>query len=572
MPFDVDVGLERKRTFESEVHLWNELWQLVSDFGVGDGAEFVTTSQPGEVNTEEIYDSTAKVSRRTAANALLGLLWPDGANSIELDVIHPALKDDDEALDYFQQARDKLVAAMDDPKAGLTVRLKEYMNSQLSYGTSGIFAFEGTKSRFRFQAKDVKTMKIAEDEDGFVDTTYIETERTVRQLVMRFGKEALSGKTQELAKNNKFEEKIKVLHIIEPRMERDEEKKDNKNMAWASIHMEVEAKHVIKESGFQEFPGGVTRYDKEIDEKYGRSPMIDGISDILEINTARESRNVAREKTLDPPLAVYDDGRLGGGIINTSAGALNVVNVAGRAGQNRSPIEPLFTVGDINVVTEEIEELKQAISSHFNIDRLLDLNNDTQMTLGEAQMRRGRTDLSMGTLIARQIMEGFTPLVSRCFNMMMRSGELGLPEGSEEYNARVAAGEEPLIMPESVAKLAGSGQEVYRIVYNTPAARMLQAEEAAGIIQTWNQGQVMANTNPEVLDNLDGDKSIRRLATIWGGKSILRREEIGTDEEPSVKDIREARAQAAQQQQENAQAQQQLENAKLAGEVQQQEE
>lgn len=562
MPIDVSLTLERLKFFESETTVWKTTWQLVSDFVMQDGANFTSQKQPGELLNEDIFDSTANRAQTILSSALGGLLWANGAKSITFRVVHEQLKNDSAALEYFAKARNIVVNEMDEPSAGLAIQHDMYLNSSSGYGTSGILATRGTNAFFRFKAVDVQSCYIDENNEGRVDTLYMVCEKTVRQMVQEFGLENLSKKTQECYNANKFDEKVKLLYVIEPRRSRDKTKKDNKNMPFVSAYFEPDQKHTILESGFEEFPGGVSRFYQNQKEKYGRSPAIKCLPDVFEINTVRESRTIAREKQLDPPLVIYDDGRLGGGVINTSAGALNVLNVAGRSNAQNNNVQQMFTVGDLRVATEEIEELKEVITQHFSIDRLLDLNNETEMTLGEAQIRDRKNSLAMGGFLARHIIEMYTPLVERCFNMLFRAGKLGVINGSPQHMAAQQSGVDSLVIPDSVAKYMGSQEKVFEVIYNTPAARLLKAESVAGIIQTWQVAQQLGQTNPEVLDNLDADKSIKIIGAVNGAEEIFRPVK-GKKNEPGVQDIRDQRSAAIKQQQEAQKAEQMATVAKM---------
>lgn len=555
MTLDVALALERLKYYETETTVWKTTWQLVSDFVMQDGANFTSQKQPGELLNEDIFDSTANRCQTILASALGGLLWANGAKSITFRVVNEKLKTDSEAIEYFGKVRNIVVNEMDDPAAGLAIQHDMYVNSSSGYGTSGVLATRGTKAFFRFKAVDVQTSYIDENNEGMVDVLYTVCEKTVRQLVQEFGLENLSKRTQELYESNKFDTKVKILYLIEPRKNRDTNKKDNKNMPFVSVYLEIDQKHIIIESGFEEFPGGVSRFYQNQREKYGRSPGIKCLPDVFEINTVRESRTIGREKQLDPPLIVYDDGRLGGGVINTSAGALNVLNVAGRSNSQNNNVQQMFTVGDLRVATEEIEELKEVIAQHFSIDRLLDLNNEVEMTLGEAQLRDRKNSLAMGGFLARHIVEMYTPLVERCFNMLFRAGKLGVIKGSPQHILAQQIGDDVLVIPDSVAKLMGSQEKVYEVIYNTPAARLLKAESVAGIIQTWQVAQSLAASNPEVLDNLDSDKSIKIIGAVNGAEEIFRPVK-GKKSEPGVREIREQRALAVKQQQQAAQIEQ----------------
>jgi len=106
---------------------------------------------------------------------------------------------------------------------------------------------------------------------------------------------------------------------------------------------------------------------------------MNALPDIREANVLREAVIVATEKNLDPPLGILSDGMLGGSVLDTSAGSLNVFNASGNIGNN-NPIFPLFTVGSLQDAIARLETISNSIAQHFHIDKLIDFNNDTQMT------------------------------------------------------------------------------------------------------------------------------------------------------------------------------------------------
>jgi len=269
---------------------------------------------------------------------------------------------------------------------------------------------------------------------------------------------------------------------------------------------------------------------------------------------------MAIEKNLDPPLGVIDDGSLGGGEIDTSARGITVFNVSGRAGE-KNPVFPLFTVGEIKQTINLIEALDNSITDHFMLDRLLDFNNETEMTLGEANLRNKLRNSTLGSVFFRQIKEVFTPLIKRTFNISFDKGELGVIRDSPEHKALQEQGKSNIIIiPEEVAKRMLAGEDVYRIKFFTPAMRIMQAEEAEGIIRTWEFAGTLASFGvTSALDNLDEDESVNRMADIQGAPSQIKRPRTGG--KGSVEFIREQRAEAQAADQEREQA---LEQATMA--------
>lgn len=528
---------------KSEKQLWNDHYQLLGEFIMTRKQQFTTVLHPGEFLSREIFDNTAQTSNNTMASTLLGLLWPNSSKSFKIK--RPTtIPDNDNTKKYYEFATSQMAKFMDNSKAGLVTSLSEYMLDQGVFGTSGIGIFEGDdmETPVYYTAWDVKTMHIDENARGFVDTIYNEEERTVRQAAQEYGRENLSAALREKLDNNKGNEKIKILHVIEPREDADPTKSGNRNMPFISIHIEIKTKKILRERGFEEMPVAVTRFIKAMREKYGRSPGMFALPWIIELNAVREAVTIAAEKQLDPPLAVLDDGRLGGGDIDTSAGAINVFNVSGRI-TNEKPIFPLFTVGEFRSVQDLIANLTEVITQSFFIDRLLDLNNETEMTAFETSVRNRIRGDALKALFVRQEVELFNPLIERTFNILLKKGLLGVKEGSPEEAELIANGITPEYIPEEVVEAMEQGRNVYDINYITPAKRMMQSEEVQAIFTNFEFLTGASGLMPELLDNIDPDEVERTLADLLGVPTRIIRSLDAT------KKLRAARATMAQQQQ-----------------------
>jgi hypothetical protein len=214
-------------------------------------------------------------------------------------------------------------------------------------------------------------------------------------------------------------------------------------------------------------------------------------------------------------LAVLADGDLGTTTIDTSAGAINVFNIAQRTGIAK-PIIELTTVGDLQPLVLMVEKLTEAISNHFMIDRLLDLNNETRMTLGEANIRNELRGQSLGALFTRKKAEIFNNLIERTINILFEDGRLGVISGSPEEEAYYAQGVEPIVIPDQLVEKSANGEEIFKIKYISPAERSIKAEEVQGNIATLEILNITAQINPESIDNVDLDALIRRTSELTG--------------------------------------------------------
>lgn len=541
MAFDIQQVLRKHKKLKEEKQPWNNHYQIIGEYIRIRKQNFTSTQVQGGFLVDDIFDSTAPMSNVKMAAAFMGALWPNGAKSMRIVQPH-AIAESPEIKEYFKEFTTRLSLAMDSPKSGLALSLDEYAQDQGAFGTCGVAVFEedDIDHPISYTTWDVKTMSIDENSKGVVDTVYNEKSYTVRDLVDKYGLKNVHENVRKAYDNMKYDDKVNVLHAIEPRIKRNKKKKGNKNMPYASYHIDLDNKFLMKESGFEEFPVIVARFSKCPDEKYGRSPSMLALPDILELNAIRESRMLAVEKNLDPPVMVYDDGTLGGGEIDTSAGSVTVLSVSGRITGQR-PVEPLYTVGEMQSTQVHIEELKQTITQQYYLDRLLDLNNETRMTLGEAQIRNKLRGDSLSAIFSRQELEFFTPLIERSINIMFNKGLLGVRRGSPEEALAQLRGEKPLVIPDAIQRRIDEGREAYEIQYVSPAKRMMQAEEVQGIMTTWEFAGNLAGAAPDIIDHLDPDETIKRLAELTGAPSEIIRDL------QSVKAIRSARQQMQQQ-------------------------
>lgn len=537
MATKVENLLQRNERLKAEKAPLKGLYSLISEYIFNRKYDTYGVPTSGIFADEDVYDNTGMRANSIMANVMVNNLWPNGPRTFSIGSTWDTPQTD-EIKKYWAWVNQQMYSVMDSSRAGLLTAFDEYMIDQGSYGVSGIYVAEDEYDfnvPVRYKMWNVKTMCIDEGSDGLIDTIFSEIEMSVRNAVKEYGLENLSAKVRDKFLKGFVEDKVKILHVIEPRLDRNPKKFGVKDMPIASIHVEMTTRKIIKESGFEEMPVFVGRFIKVPGEKYGRSSAMIAMADILEINAVREAIGIATEKQLDPPLAVYDDGSLGAGSIETSAGAVNVFSVTGRI-NNGKPIEPLYTIGELQSSYAHIETLKEMINNHFYLDRLLDFNNETRMTLGEAQLRNALRGQSLGTFYARQEAEVLTPLVNRTFNILLKRGRLGVVRGSKEEIELLSKGIMPMYIPDAIVQRILTGAEVYDLTFLSPAKRTMQSEELRGLIETANFAVGVAPVNTEILDNIDFDAMLQRVAKLSGANMEVLKDAT------TVQEIRRARS------------------------------
>lgn len=553
---EIKKEIDRFKKLQSERSVWHNHWQVLGEYVSQNKQNFESTLTPGEFLTEDIFDSTGTFAAHNAASALLGMLWPGSAKqSIEITAPDD-LELNGELEDFYdKRMNDRTVRAMDDPKANLALSLDEYMLDQMIFGTSGVGVEEGDKSKLSYAPYGVKQLYIEEGKGGTIYSEYLFFEWRLQRVVDEYGIENLSEKLQKKYEQGKMDETVKILNIIRPR----KEKKASEGvlaMPFESIHIEFENSHILRESGYNELPIPVARFRKLNYERYGRSPAMMALPDIRELNALREAEIIATEKVLDMPKGVFSDGVLGGGTIDTSAKAINVFN---DVGGGKPPIFDLGSPPDLSAVYPRLEELKNSIAQHFSIDRLLDFNNEQEMTFGEAQLRNSIRTASLSSVFSRQIAELFTPLIERSVNILFRAGEYGVVRGTVEEQELLEQGIEDIeYIPDVLAERLEKGESIYEVRYKTQAAQASKAEDYMAVLELIQFVGQQAQLNPDVLKRIDFHEATKVIGEIRAVPSGI----IRPDDE--VEAMQKAEQEAMAQQQEMMQAQQMAEVANKA--------
>jgi hypothetical protein len=217
------------------------------------------------------------------------------------------------------------------------------------------------------------------------------------------------------------------------------------------------------------------------------------------------------QKVVDPPLMAPDDGTMGP--IRTAPGAINYY----RAGTS-DRIEPLQTGARIDFGFQIMEDVRTRIRSAFFIDQL-QLRQGPQMTATEVMQRTEEQLRLLGPILGRQHNELLKPLIDRIFDILYRRGQL----------------------PPAPQALSGMKLEVQ---YSSMIARAQKTSELESLNRMFQIASPIFQVDQTVTDNFNPDAAFRYIANTLSLPYELIRDE------KDVKKLREGRAQAAQQAQE----------------------
>jgi hypothetical protein len=392
------------------------------------------------------------------------------------------------------------------------------------FGQSVMFIGKHPRWRVYFDSINVGECYVAANEYRQIDTLYRKFNLTARNVSRWFGDKA-SSQVRGYLESNRPHEEIPVIHAVEPQIDRDTSKRDNKNMPWRSVYLENSTNTILDESGFKEFPYVVSRYFVASGEVYGRGPGMVALPDVKELQQKKQDILKAGQKKLSPPLLLPHDGFMGQPIRLTPSG-INFINTDAKM-SDKIGVFPVAQ--DLGYEETDLEATRNRIGQVFFNDLMI-LAQAKEVTATEfIQVAQEKMQM-LGPFLGRLQTERYNPIFDRVFNILWDAGEIPPP---------------PPVLIQNGGQL--------RIDYISPLAKAQRASESQGIVQAVGFAGQTAQVDPSVLDVIDLDEAIRHVAENAGMPQKMIR---------SVEDVAAIRQAKAEQAQQLQQQQMLLEGAK----------
>ncbi len=502
---------------------WINVWREVRQYVYPTYSDFL---HEGGARGVSIFDTTAIDSRKRLAAGMYNWMAPPDKRWFELVPEDDELAKDEEVKDFFSEVTKIISFAM--ANSNWATVLIQVLNN-LACGLDGVvYCEDGGNVPLNFRSFPVETVCYSENNKGKVDTVFREFKMTARQIVQEFGNEDLPEKIRTCAADSKrMDDSFTILHAVFPRSNRQEDMRDNKNMPYADIYIELESKKVIYESGFEEYPFAVCRFDKSDNETYGRGPGLDLLPDIKMLNRMRQSYILASEHQADPTYMV-PDGSLVGKDFNKDPGGVIVY----KPDINGAKPEVLVNAANLTKLYQDIEAEREKIKMGFYWDIFDPLGDLKSITATEAEIRNEGKMIPFAPIAGNLHSELFRVIIHRVFGICSRRG----------------------MLPEPPQKLIDNPD--YKIEFVSKIALSIKKIESLGWLQTEASLANMLALKPDVADNFELDEVARDMAMNNGANPKWLK---------PVKEVAEARSARAQQQQQMQSAETMLAGASALG-------
>jgi len=497
---------------------WDPLWDGVAEYIVPKKDNVYGAAVKGEEKHNRLYDSTAINSNEQLASALHGWLTNSASVWFGVTTGDQDLDNDDDVREWTQKVVTIIINTLN--QSNFQSEIHEVYIDLGSFGTACMRIEEDDKVHVRFTTRPIYELSVSENYKNEVDTVAYEYKQTLQQIVDEHGEDALV--TDELQNKHREHpmEEITLIHLVEPRKNTPKELRSKltgpTSFPFASFHVLKDTKTVLKESGYRENPYVIPRWTKLSGEMYGRSPGMKALADIRMINKMKKATIEAAQLVIAPPTQTPDDGVLLP--VRLKPNGRNYY----RAG-TKDRIEKIDIGGDVRISDALLEGIKRDIEKAFFVDQLKLVEKD-RMTAEESSIRRDDNLRTLGPILGRQHNELLKPIIERVYNILDRKK----------------------MFPPLPEKLKGRPLEIQ---YKSLIAKAQRSAEAESFTRLLQLVMPLAEAQPELLDNFDGDELVKFGADVYGTYYKI------VKKAADVKQVREQRQQQQQQQMQMAQEQ-----------------
>ncbi len=484
MAVDIQRYKQRLTALKGQRSPHEAVWQDCFDYGMPSVGRIFNGSGPmtaAEIQQQKarILNGVAGESLTTSADGFMGGMTP--ANSVWFGM--DAGRETDEEKAWLSDAAfaiwENIHTSNFDAEAYDSVLML------LCAGWFALYVDEDDDGGYYFENWHLSQCYISSSrQGGKVDTIYREFPMSAGAMIDYYGRERVSETVRRLVDGGKADETVTVLWAIEPRNDYLPGSKIAQNLPFASCHFEMNTGHVLRESGYHEFPVVVPRWRRIPGSVYALGPMSDALPDVKTANEVERWELAAAETVIAPPLKVVDDG-----VIPTRSIKLGPRKVIPCNDVNN--IAPLITGAKVEFGQLMLEKLEAKIRRAMMADLFDKVLNDPTMTATQVHAILGMLRQRMGPRFGRLQSEWLQPLIERCYGVALRAGVLGMP-------------------PRSLL------QRNYSIKYLSPLARAQKLEDVAAMDRhTAALGAEMA-IKPELADTYDWEAGARRRAELLG--------------------------------------------------------
>lgn len=532
---------------------WFQHWQLLEMYILPRRGIFINSAMPQQnamirgmpINTN-IVDPTATFAMRKCA---AGLMSNEMSPSRQWFKLRPALFSREEAqpdaIEWFEEVEDRMAIVMN--RSNFYQESAQVFEDLVTFGTACLLIYEDEQDLVRCYTPCCGEYFLASSSANRVETFARLFVMTVSAIVEMFGLENCPKDVQAMwrEKGAGLEQEKIVAHIIEPNSPLYSETGDPNlgvvpgNFTWRELYWIYGSSddYPLSSTGFIDQPHVVPRWAVTSNDAYGRSPGMDCLPDVLQLQTESARKAEAIEKQVRPPMLASIE--MKNEPASILPGKVTYVNSLGADKGFRPAFEVVPNIADMK---EDLLAIQARIKEGFFNDIFAMLEQVTrQMTAYEVAQRNQERLTSLGPVIERLQNEYLAPAIKRIFRIMERKGLLP-----------------PL--PKSLLNVTIGIDYVGIIALSAKAAKTSTLERFVN-----QMNQMKAVEAPGTIDSVDDLWSKEEVVREYGSDLFISQKVFNTPMQ--IATLRKAKATAAAQQHQMAMIQQGANAAKSLGQT-----
>lgn len=507
---------QRFRELKDQRSSWEPLWRDIRDYCLPDmGCFSGEDASDGHKRYSRILDPEAIDCADILAAGLLSGVSSPSRPWLRLTTMDEDLDRVPAVAEWLDKVQRRMLTIFS--KAEIYNQLHQSYLELVAFGSACTMILPHPEQIVHLQNLTIGQYWLADDPFGRVDTVYRKLSMTAKQMVQQWGLENVSSQVRNDYERNPYA-KHDIIHVVEPRLERNPDKIDNMNLPYRSVYFEEnQCDRILSESGFRDFPALCPRWMTIGGSVYGRGPGAKALSASKALQQMAYRFATLIDYYTDMPVAYPD----------TFTNALRHMRPGGRipinAGANElASLRPAWEVkNDPQSVLTAIQARRADIQRMYyvNVFQMIAANQNSDRTATEVAALEQEKVMMMGPVLERLHSELLDPLVSNTFNFMVEQNVL--PEVPDDLNGKNLS-----------------------VQYISVLAEAQRNSSVTGIVRWAQQIGMLTQLNPNAVDRIDIDKTIEELADINGIPPSL---VVSGDKAALIREARDQQQQAQMQ-------------------------
>jgi hypothetical protein len=438
-----------------------------------------------------IFDTTGIEEAENTSSNIVSSLFPPGQRFFTVTPPQE-LRDDQTAREYIpylvEQTHEQIF------NSNFIAQVANTIHYWFVFGIAALYSDWSTKLGLNYRDYAIGTYYCLENAAGIIDTIILDCPMTARQIVEKFNsdEESIVGRhiSEAYKKPESRENEFNVIQLIGPRNVYDPNPvvRDIKTAPTESIYVAEKDEKILEESGYDEFPFAIPRYQVIYRETYGRGRGTMLLPKVRQLNRRAKDYDTMSNKWVNPPLQILESFD---GTVDLTPAAQNFV-----AEKETITAINMGASGAYPVTKDILEYYREGIREGFlrsAFEPITPLKGDRRNTT-EIVQRMSEGLKKQARPFGRLFIELLTPKIVRTIRLLVRNGVVAQPPDS----------------------LRGTP---LKIEFINPLALALRDQQAKGG-QFWVATVGAAkDIFPDVTDNIDSDKWARDLGESFGVKA-----------------------------------------------------